>query len=356
MTHFAAMETEYPMLRASLRHEYAEASEDVIETIVAQVYGPGVSAADAEEFLGGIGQAFSSFGQGVANVARQAVPVIGNALPGVLSGAATGAALGPWGALAGAAIGGVSSAIGAANAPRAGGRAPPRHGGGVSGTVGQIAGAAAPALQQLGGAAGAFGRIAGMAAPAFGAFARGDTGGGIGQLIGGASQALGSAVPGGLGGQIAGMLSRPEVQQAITSQLLGPYGRNQVSVGGMPVPTSAVMNMLGSLFSQAATAPTGRAGEDEALPAYLVDEAGEYVVDPADPDARAAWLAHLIASTPRTDTAMPRRAPAEIWDDGEADVFDAFDDRVDVGYSLSDLDEYDDGAEATWDVMFHADR
>lgn len=358
------MPQNYPILRGALRPEYAEAADDVVETVVAELYGPGVSAAEAEEFLGGIGRAFGDFGRGVANVAKQAAPVLGNALPGALSGAATGAALGPWGALAGAAIGGVTSAISGATAQRPG--AAPRGGGarprgGAGGALGQIAGIAGPALQGLsgmGGTAGTIGRIAGMAMPAVQSLASGNTRAGVGQLIGAAGSAIGAAAPGGVGGQIAGLLARPEVQQAITSQMLGPFGRDQVSVGGTPVPTGAVMNMLGSLFNQAATSRMGAPGESEAMPAYLMTAEGEFAVDPADPDARGQWLAQLIAATPRPAATQRRMAHAEHdegyaegWDEDYADYdelgeYDEFDehDEVAVSYSLADLDEYDDAS------------
>ena len=352
------MSSNYPILRHALRPEYAEATDDVIETVVAELYGDGVSADDAEEFLGGIGKAFGDFGKGVAKVASQAAPVLGNALPGVLSGAATGAALGPWGALAGAAVGGVTSAISASGKKPRGGGARRGSSRGAGGALGSIMGAAGPALQALGGAggtAGAIGRIAGMAAPAVQSFARGDSRGGVAQLVGAAGQAA-SGMQGGVGGQIAGLLARPEVQQALTSQLLGPFGRNQVSVGGTPVPTTAVMNMLGSLFNQAATESIGRFGEDEAMPVYLMTGEGEYAVDPANPDARAAWLAQLIADTPRPVFARhaPQRGEYDERHDDEASAFDPYeydeydefdesgDERVAVTYSLDELDEYDE--------------
>ena len=348
------MPQNYPILRSALRPEYAEAADDVVETVVSQLYGHGFSADDAENFFSGIGRAFNDFGHGVAQVAQQVAPVLGNALPGMLSGAATGAALGPWGALAGAAIGGVTSAISAGNAPRGGSASP--SGGGRGGALGQFAGFAGPVMQSLGGmggGAGALGRIAGMAMPAVQAFAGGDSRAGVGSLIGAAGGALGAAAPGGLGGQIAGLLARPVVQQAISAQMLGPFGRNQVSVGGTPVPTGAVMNMLATLFHQAAVAQLGHPGHSEALPAYLMDSEGEFAVDPADPDARGAWLAHLIASTPRPAQQIPHAFARQVETFDEHSSFDEYDEydeydeaedalEVEVGYSISDLDEYDD--------------
>ncbi len=315
------MSQNYQILRGALRSEYAEVDDEVIEQVVADLYGPGVSANDAEDFLGGIGNAFSNFGRGVAHVARQAAPVLGNALPGIASGAATGAALGPWGALAGAAIGGVSSAL------SAGGRHDGGHGASGAGSPARIAGATRSATTAR---TGQLGQIARIAGPAL-----------AGMTSGGAAIA---SRPGGVGGQIAGLLARPEVQRALTSQLLGPLGRTQVSVGGTPVPTSAVMNMLGSLFAQAAHESSGA---DESMPVYLMNDAGEFAVDAADPDARADWLAQLFSNTPPPrfaskhadvrqleeafyveDQAGPDEEWDEDWQDNweQADAYD--DDRV----------------------------
>jgi hypothetical protein len=286
------MPTAYPTLRSILRPELAEASDALIESVVQQHYGGAMDAAEAEEFLNDIGRSLGQFGKGVANVARQAAPHVLNALPGALSGAATGAAMGPWGALAGAAIGGVTGAIGSVQAAQAGqaSRAPQRGGGqrrpmapspyaranGAAAALGQIAGLAGPALQGLAGASGnpALGQLAGLAGPVLGALAQGGA----------------AAGAGGVGGQIAGLLGRPEVQQALMSTLMGTLGRQHVGVGGAQVPTGAVMNMMGTLFQRAGQPASGN-GEDESIPAYLLDAGGQPRIDLADAEARADALA-----------------------------------------------------------------
>lgn len=290
------MHTAYPALRSVLRPELAESSDAFIESLVMQHYGGALNAADADEFLGDIGRSLGQFGQGVANVARQAAPHLMNALPGVLSGAATGAALGPWGALAGAAIGGVTSAMGASQArPQTPGpRKTPAQGGQ------RRAPHQAPA------------RVGQRYAPQQAPWAAG---------LRAASQ--------GVGGQIAGLLARPEVQQALMSQLMGTLGRQNVTVGGALVPTSAVMNMMGALFQRAGqpAAGFGGSGEDESIPAYLLDAHGEMLVDAADPEARADRLLEWFESATPPDSAWIARTPA--WRDvPEFDEFDEFDEQA----------------------------
>jgi hypothetical protein len=266
------MPTAYPTLRSVLRPELAEASDAFIESVVHQHYGGAMDAAEAEEFLKDIGRSLGQFGRGVANVAKQAAPHVMNALPGVLSGAASGAALGPWGALAGAAIGGATGVIGSVQAGQGQRQRLPQR----------PAGGQRPRLPQRpgGGAGGALGQIAGLAGPVLGALSQG--GGGTG----------------GLGGQIAGLLGRPEVQQALMSTLMGSLGRQNVGVGGAQVPTGAVMNMMGSLFQRAGQ-PAGSGAEDESIPAYLLDAGGQPRIDLADPEARADALAEWFqASAP----------------------------------------------------------
>jgi len=307
------MPTAYPTLRSVLRPELAEASDAFIESAVHQHYGGAMDAAEAEEFLNDIGRSLGQFGKGVANVARQAAPHVLNALPGALSGAATGAAMGPWGALAGAAIGGVTSAIGSVQA----GRGQP----GRAGAPGRR-----PQAPPAAGTGAALGQIAGLAGPVLGALAQGGGGGAAG-----------------VGGQIAGLLGRPEVQQALMSQLMGTLGRPNVGVGGTQVPTGAVMNMMGTLFQRAGQ-PAGGA-EDESIPAYLLDARGQPRVDLADAEARTDALAEWFqASTPPLTLAT--RTHAEwTWQDvdenvGWGDGVDEFDPEDEA------FDEIDEDVEA----------
>lgn len=318
------MHTAYPALRSVLRPELAESSDAFIESLVMQHYGGAMNAADADEFLGDIGRSLGQFGQGVANVARQAAPHVMNALPGVLSGAATGAALGPWGALAGAAIGGVTSAVGAAQARPQAQQQPQQQPHHQHQPQAPQARYPLPQGGQTGGQ---------RPAQSQGPWAAG-------------LQAAGQ----GVGGQIAGLLARPEVQQALISQLMGSLGRQNVSVGGAQVPTSAVMNMMGALFQRAGqpTAGVGGMGEDESIPAYLLGAHGEMLVDAADPEARADRLLEWFESSTPPDSTWVTRTPAwrdvlEFHELDEHAEFDedegiAFDESVAVTTSVRDFD------------------
>src|SRR5271157_2943266 len=97
----------YPWVRSALRPELAELDAEDIEAALA---AHGLDAAAMEGFLDGIGSAFKSAAPAIGQVA-------GRALPGVISGAAAGCALGPWGCLGGAIIGGVGSALASGDKP-----------------------------------------------------------------------------------------------------------------------------------------------------------------------------------------------------------------------------------------------
>ena len=55
------------------------------------------------------------------------------------------------------------------------------------------------------------------------------------------------------------------------------------------------MNAIAALAGQSMTELNESTPEDDPeVPSYLVDEDGEFVVDPASPDDRAALVAHLF--------------------------------------------------------------
>lgn len=291
------MRTAYPVLRSVLRPEFAESSDAFIESVVYRHYAGTMDAAEAEEFLQGLARSLGQFGRSIASVAQQAAPHLLNALPGALSGAATGATLGPWGALAGAALGGITSAIGSAQA-------------GTTAGPGRIPAPPAPPLtpplQPI------------SVPPSLGA--------------GGLPPSLPAPTPGiSPVGQVAGLLARPEVQQALLSQLMGALGRPNISVGGMQVPTSAVMNLLGNLLQRAAQ-PGGTGAEDESVPAYLLDGHGRPRVDLGSTEARAdallEWFHTNPASTPVIHPASPVLSASwqAGWGEGFGAIDDAFED------------------------------
>src|SRR5215467_4112108 len=213
---FVPEDDPFPQIRSALAPEYAELPAEDLAALLAQ---SGIRAEAMEGFFDDVGNFFKKAAPVVAQVA-------GKALPGIISGATTGAALGPWGALGGAVLGGVTSAL-------SGGKpaAPAGRGGGP---LASVAGAALPALAGLaGGAGGPLGALAGAAAPA------------LAGLVGGQG--------GNPAGVLLGLLGRPELQQALKSMALGPMGAKTVPAGaaGTPVPVSGFANLLGTLASKA---------------------------------------------------------------------------------------------------------
>src|SRR4051794_1461495 len=184
----------YPGVYSRLAPQYRALPEDQVESLLEGMFGEGFGLAAAEGF-------FDDIGRTLSGAARSAAPVLQRALPGVVSGAMSGAALGPWGMLGGALLGGVGSALGG------GGGAAPHPG------------APAPAAGAPGPAAGAPG-----------------LGGG----------------PTGAVAQLLGALGSPTVQQALGSMFLGQAGARTVPTpGGNQLPVAAITNLLGMLSNRA---------------------------------------------------------------------------------------------------------
>jgi hypothetical protein len=243
----------YYATRQFLAPQYSTLPVEDIETILESAF-PDMSPEEAENFFRNIGRTFS-------NVGRE----IGRRAPGILSGAVqgatTGAALGPWGILGGALAGG---ALGGATYKPQPGQRPSAAG--IAGQVGQAA---------LGGLLGGRGGAAGM----------------VGQM---GQAALGSLL-GGRGPasqQLLAMLAQPQTLQAVMSPLFGAAGRQAVQAGGRTLPVSSILSTLGTLATRAAEEYETAEAEGEA--AYLTDAEGQYVVDPANPDARAAYILNAL--------------------------------------------------------------
>ena len=243
----------YPELRGVLAPELAGLPAEEIESAIDALYGGEISAEELESFWKGLGK-----------VAQTALPVATTAL-----GTAFG---GPLGGMLGGAVGkAASGAIGGAMRPG------PRRGRGR-----RILAGLAPALGGL--------------APALGA----------GGLAGGAT--------GGAAGQLLRTISRPETLKALGSMALGPAGKRQMNVAGMPVPVASFANLLGVLANQAAAEHhMAGAGELTGTPAYLLDENGEAIGDPFDATSRAEVLLS------RLETADAREASESDQDSDESE-------------------------------------
>jgi len=292
----------YPELREILAPEFADLPPERLEAVLGHALGGG-SVEDMEGFW----SSFKDFGRAAGGVLQKALPVVatvaGTALGGpvgaavggaagqALSGALGGALSGPnrgrgqrvLSGLAGGALQGVSGVLG---------------GGGVAGGLGK----ALP---------GPFGAIAGAVAPA------------LGGLAGGGSPAA---------AQLARTITRPETLQALLSMVMGGAGRRQVPVAGTPVPVSAFANLLGQLANQAsAEYHQSIAGETAGTPMYLLDDAGEFIGDPADPASRAEVLLRRLGEA----DALEAAAYDEAYDEG--------DDEYDEQWELDELEaEYDE--------------
>lgn len=174
----------YPVVHRALAPQYRQLPEGQAEAIVQGVLGEDFSLADAEGFFANLGRTLSGAASAIAPIAQRA-------LPGLVSGAAGGAALGPLGMLGGAVLGGVTGALG----------------GGAANTR-----AAAPPNSGLP-----------LGAPALPAIA-----------------------------QLLGALGSPTVQQALAAMLMGRAGAPTVpTAGGAQVPVAGITNLLGMLANRA---------------------------------------------------------------------------------------------------------
>lgn len=271
-----AWQQQYPVVHLALHPEYRQLPQSEVETVLHGVLGEGVSLADAEGF-------FDDLGHTLSGVASAVAPIAQRALPGVVSGAASGAALGPYGMLGGALLGGLSSAL---------------SGGG--------AGGAPPSPQAPPGAPPAPPPPSGRTAPS--APGTGGTGGAVAQLLG----ALGS----------------PTVQQALSAMLMGRAGAPTVpAAGGSEVPVAGIMNLLGMLANRAS------AEWEEAVPSLEGEAFGEGL-EAASPEARSAWLFERLlppvgAQDEVAEGSVPPHADGaddrwidELYDELEAELLD----------------------------------
>jgi hypothetical protein len=320
----------YPNLRRALDSRYNDLTDEELDTLVAQIYGP-VSAQDVEGLFDDIGRGLSNVGRAVGHFAQQAAPVIGRALPSIAQGALTGAKFGgPWGALAGAVAGGAGGILSQSSDPTLRGiggaiggvtqLASNFTGGGALGNLTNVALGGLGGGGGKGGIGGALGQVAQFAPQIAGAFgASPGVQGALGQAAQLAPQLAG--VLGGRGGNSAnallGLLARPETTQALTSAAMGAFGRSNVMVGNQPVSVQSILGALGNLAGRAAG--EAASAESATLPEYFYGANGELVVDAADEMSRTDALLTVMALTaPRwawppavVPVAVPSAPPAE---------------------------------------------
>ena len=105
---------------------------------------------------------------------------------------------------------------------------------------------------------------------------------------------------------LQGILANPQFQQTLQSarrwvaaaahrDLPVPVPMQPQYQQPVSIPLGAVMNAIAQLAGRSMTELNAGTREDEPeVPGYLVDEQGEYVVDPANAEDRAALVAHLF--------------------------------------------------------------
>ena len=248
----------------------------------------------------------------VVKTVRAAAPIVANVAGGVARGAMTGSSLGLPGIIGGAIAGGAGTALSSyahgplrdvGNVVQTGmhvasqltpqGRMGDTIGSAVSG-IGRGGFTPRAFLQQgvnlAGGLAGGAGGSAGGLAGLLG----GGGAGGLGRMLGGA--ASGGAPGGGAASSLFSLISRPEVQQALTAMNLGPAGRTSIPVGAAqtPVPTAAIAGLLHSLAGQAVDEAAAESDGSEASLAYMFDASGGLLGDPGLADDRDARVLALL--------------------------------------------------------------
>lgn len=268
-----------PLLRASLDSRYASLPAEDLTEIVRGIYGPEATAEDVEGLFDDIGGGLKRAAGAVGQFAQRAAPMVARSLPNIASGAAGGAAFGPWGALIGAGAGLASGLL-----QQSGNRTARQVGGAIHNVGGLVS------TVRGGGANGALGSLASVASGALGQTPAGAA------LRGGRRGAGGAQ--GGAANTLAGLLTRPELSQALTSSLMGAAGRQSISIGGQQVPISQMLAALGNVAARAAHEAADYEGAGETTPEYALYGAEAFGIDPEDAEGRTDALLTLLALTP----------------------------------------------------------
>lgn len=236
----SSSEVSYLEFRKLLAPDFQDLPAEALEDLVHEAFGEDVSPEDIEGFLSSlrsVGQGLSRVGRKIAPIAAQAAPIAGT-LVGTAFGGPAGAALG--GALGGVAGTALRSVSSSSNRP-----GPTAQGRRSRSNQRRIR---RPRVQ-----------------------------------------------PGTAAAGLTGLLSNPGVQQGLMQLLMGSMGRQNVRIAGESVPTAAIANAL-EVFAREAAAEynTLHGASGDAVPRYLMDEYGEFLVDPASPEERAALIWELV--------------------------------------------------------------
>jgi hypothetical protein len=305
----------YPYLRSVIDPQLAALPAQQLEALMENQFGPGAAEQYDEYFegfFGDVGKWASGAARDVGHFATKAAPVVANIGGGVIRGATTGASLGLPGIIGGAIAGGVGQGFasygsGTLRDIGKGMNSGISLAGQFTGT-GRIGNTLGTALSGIGQGQNvmktALGAASSLAGGAMGGSALG--GSALGKFAGlaggqsGITSALSGLIGGGQGGsaagQLMGLLQRPEVLQSLGAMAMGSSGRPTIPVGSAqtPVPTSAFANLLGLLANRAADEQVALSDGSESNLRYLMDDAGEWVVDPSESEQRAAHLYYLL--------------------------------------------------------------
>jgi len=143
-------------------------------------------------------------------------------------------------------------------------------------------------------------------------------------------------------GLLRTILTNPHLQQALQPSGGGPPQPVQLPVPShtapaghrnVNIPLGAVLRALMAASGEALVELYEQTGEDEAeVPEYLVGEDGDFLVDPASDDDRAALVAHLFRLNEAAQQYGGDSQPEwrEDEDAGEMDESDAF--ALDAGF------------------------
>jgi hypothetical protein len=141
------------------------------------------------------------------------------------------------------------------------------------------------------------------------------------------------------------ILTNPQLQQALQSApapgaaaprtvaLPVPSPTAPQQTRQVPIPLGAVMNAIAALTGQSMTELNENMSEEEPeVPAYLVDDDGNFIVDPASPDDRAALVTHLfrLSEEAQRSGSVPRQSRRFAEADTELDESEQF--AIDAGF------------------------
>jgi|GEM_PF-6127045 len=112
------------------------------------------------------------------------------------------------------------------------------------------------------------------------------------------------------------MTQNPVVLKGLLSLAMGEYGKKSIpsEAGGKSVSVGSIANMLSQFAGQVASDAEELAQGYDATPAYLYDEEGQSIADPAVPEARAAALYNALTES-QNDLIITEDSLIRPWSD-----------------------------------------